>query len=76
MKKWNIRGNVLRKWLLSYLLVLLAPLVGTVLTYTYTHQTLAREVAATKSHAIGMSLCTAAADRGRTRISAAFKPMM
>ena len=46
MKKWNIRGNVLRKWLLSYLLVLLAPLVGTVLTYTYTHQTLAREVAA------------------------------
>ena len=42
MKKWNIRGNVLRKWLLSYLLVLLAPLVGTVLTYTYTHQTLAR----------------------------------
>ena len=46
MKKWNIRGNVLRKWLLSYLLVLLAPLVGTALTYTYTHQTLAREVAA------------------------------
>ena len=46
MKKWNIRGNVLRKWLLSYLLVLLAPLVGTVLTYTYTHQVISREVAA------------------------------
>lgn len=45
-KQMNLRGNVLRKWLISYLIVLLIPSLGALLAYTYTHQVISREVAA------------------------------
>lgn len=45
LPKGNLRkGSVLRKWLLSYLLILIIPLLGTLISYRYTRSAMIKEI--------------------------------